>query len=197
MSIFINTDEDDRVQKVNIDDLFAKKQRKDQKQLSIYNKLLNRVHKRINTTARSRSTDTHIWFIVPEYIFGEPVYDNADCTGYLVANLETNGFHVRYMHPNTLFVSWSNWVPSYVRNEIKNKTGLVIDEKGNIKKKPSDDDEDVEDEDINMRMFNDKQPAASDKPKKEYNDTNDYKPTGKFVYNPEMVETLEKRVSFK
>ena len=91
MSVFIHTDEDDNVQKINIDDLFAKKQRRDLKQLSIYNKLLNRVHKRITATTRGRGTDTHIWFNVPEYIFGEPVYDNADCTGYLVAKLEANG----------------------------------------------------------------------------------------------------------
>lgn len=194
MSIFINTDEDDVVQKMNIDNLFAKKQRRDVKQLSIYNKLLNRVHKRINTVARSRSNDTHIWFNVPEYIFGEPVYDNADCTGYLVAQLETNGFHVRYMHPNTLFVSWKNWVPSYVRNEIKKKTGIVIDEKGNVVKKSENSDD--EDEDVNSIMLKDKSNSNA-KPQKQYSDANNYKPTGKLVYNPEMFETIEKKVSFK
>jgi hypothetical protein len=195
MSIFIKTDEDDVVQKMNIDNLFAKKQRRDMKQLSIYNKLLNRVHKRINTVARSRSNDTHIWFNVPEYIFGEPVYDNADCTGYLVAQLETNGFYVRYMHPNTLFVSWKNWVPSYVRNEIKKKTGIVIDEKGNIVKKSSENSDD-EDEDVNSIMLKDKSNSNA-KPQKQYSDANNYKPTGKLVYNPEMFETIEKKVSFK
>ena len=193
MSIFINTDEDDVVQKMNIDNLFAKKQRRDMKQLSIYNKLLNRVHKRINTIARSRSNDTHIWFNVPEFIFGEPVYDNADCTGYLVAQLEKNGFHVRYMHPNTLFVSWKNWIPSYVRNEIKKKTGIVIDEKGNVVKKQSDNDDD---EDVNSIMLNDKS-NPNVKPQKQYSDANNYKPTGKLVYNPEMFETIEKKVTFK
>lgn len=194
MSIFIKTDEDDVVQKMNIDNLFAKKQRRDMKQLSIYNKLLNRVHKRINTVARSRSNDTHIWFNVPEYIFGEPVYDNADCTGYLVAQLETNGFHVRYMHPNTLFVSWKNWVPSYVRNEIKKKTGIVIDEKGNVVKKSENSDD--EDDDVNSIMLKDKD-KSNGKSQKQYSDANNYKPTGKLVYNPEMFETIEKKVSFK
>jgi len=200
MSVFINTDEDDVVQKINMDDLFEKKQRRDLKQLSIYNKLLNRVHKRITTTARGRAKDTHIWFNVPEYIFGEPVYDNADCTGYLVANLEKNGFHVRYMHPNTLFVSWNTWVPSYVRNEIKKKTGVVLDEKGNVvKKRSEEEEEEEEEEDINLAMFNDKHRPTEkqQKQQKQYNDVSDYKPTGKLVYNPEMIETLEKKVSFK
>ena len=195
MSIFIQTDEEDIVQKMNIDDLFARKQRRDLKQLSIYNKILNRVHKRITATTRGRSTDTHIWFNVPEYIFGEPVYDNADCTGYLVAKLESNGFSVRYMHPNTLFVSWNEWIPSYVRNEVKKKTGILLDEKGNIKKKPGE--EDDEDTDINSILLNDKQSAPVAKPQTQYTDTKDYKPTGKLVYNPEMLERVEKKVTFR
>ena len=197
MSIFLQTDEDDVVQKMNIDDLFAKKQRHDLKQLSIYNKLLNRVHKRITATTRGRSVDTHIWFNVPEYIFGEPVYDNADCTGYLVAKLGAEGFSVRYMHPNTLFVSWKDWIPSYVRNEVKKKTGILLDEKGNIKKKAGEEEEEAEEEDVNSIMLGDRHTAPGAKPQKQYADTKDYKPTGKLVYNPEMLEHLEKKVSFR
>jgi hypothetical protein len=44
--------------------------------------------------------------------------------------LQTNGFQVRYFHPNTIFISWNHWVPSYVRNEIKKKTGIVVNEYG-------------------------------------------------------------------
>ena len=198
MSVFIHTDEDDNVQKINIDDLFAKKQRRDLKQLSIYNKLLNRVHKRITATTRGRGTDTHIWFNVPEYIFGEPVYDNADCTGYLVAKLEANGFFVKYMHPNTLFISWGNLIPSYVRNEVKKKTGVVLDEKGNVIKNNDDEDEYEDESDYNSIMLNGTKQDGNPTPQpKQYTDTKDYKPTGKLVYNPEMFEKLEKKVSFK
>ena len=43
MSFFIYHDEEDINQKMNIDDLFEKQQQHDLKQLSIYNKLLNRI----------------------------------------------------------------------------------------------------------------------------------------------------------
>ena len=151
MSNFLYVDDVETVGKVNIDDLFEKNQRRDLKQVAIFNKLLNRIHKRITLTSRSMRKDTHIWFTVPEYIFGEPIYDQGDCIGYLVVKLEENGFYVRYMHPNTLFVSWNNWVPSYVRNEIKKKTGIVLDEKGNIIKK-----EDEDSNDPNSNILNDK-----------------------------------------
>jgi hypothetical protein len=191
MSCFIyNTDEESN-RKINIDELFDKKQRRDLKQLEIYNKILNRVHRRITLISRNKSSDTHIWFTVPEYIFGEQLYDNADCTGYIVAKLEENGFHVKYMHPNTLFISWNNWVPSYVRTQIKKKTGIVIDEKGNIVEKL----EEGKEGDVNSKLINGK-PSVSDKNAKQYTPVDQYKPTGNLVYNQDVFEKLEKKVSF-
>ena len=188
MACYLTVDDEEAMGKVNIDELYEKKQRRDQKQLAIFNKILNRIHKRIKFTSNNKSNDKHIWFTVPEYIFGEPVYDQGDCIGYLVNKLEENGFHVRYVHPNTLFVSWKNWVPSYIRSEIMKKTGLVIHEKGNLVEK-----NDGEDDDPNSKVLNDNN-NPNQKQKKEYTPINQYKPTGNLVYNPEMLENLEKKI---
>jgi hypothetical protein len=190
MSCFLFNNDDESKKKINIDDLYERKQQRDLKQLNIFNKILNRVHKRITITARNKTNETHIWFTIPEYIFGEPIYDKGDCTGYIVANLEENGFHVRYIHPNTLFVSWKNWVPSYVRNEIKKKTGVVLDEKGNIIKKTEDNDE--ENGEMDSKLFNDKKNNLQ-KNGKQYTPIDQYKPTGNLIYNKEMFEKIEKR----
>jgi hypothetical protein len=190
MSIFLYVNDEETRGKVNIDELYDKSQQRDLKQLAIFNKILNRVHKRITTTARNKRNDKHIWFLVPEYIFGEPIYDQGECIAYLVVKLEENGFYVRYMHPNTLFVSWNNWVPSYVRNEIKKKTGIVLDEKGNIIKKQEDDESD---NDPNNKLLNDKNNNLQ-KPGKQYTSVKDYKPTGNLVYNPEMFEKIERKI---
>jgi len=190
MSVFLYVNDEETRGKVNIDDLYDRSQQRDLKQLSIFNKILNRVHNRITTTAKNKRNDKHIWFIVPEYIFGEPIYDQGECIAYLVVKLEENGFYVRYMHPNTLFVSWNNWVPSYVRNEIKKKTGIVLDEKGNIIKK---DDEEEVDNDPNNKLLNGKNTNLQ-KPGKQYTSIKDYKPTGNLVYNTEMFEKIEKKI---
>jgi hypothetical protein len=195
MSYFLYTNEDDNNNKIDIDGLFEKRQKRDLRQLSIYNKILNRVQKRIKFTSRARTNETHIWFNVPEFIFGEPIYNNGDCTGYLVAKLEEDGFHVRYIHPNTLFISWGKWIPSYVRDEIRKKTGKKIDEHGNIIEKHNKQEEEHDTNDPNSGMFNDNQNNLQ-KEAKQYNDTNDYKPTGKLVYTNDMFEKIEKKVSF-
>ena len=85
---FLFTDDDDNIQNVNIDELYEKQQERDLRQLSIFNKILNRIHHRIKLTSRTKKRDKHIWFQIPEFIFGEPVYKKDDCIGYIVAKLE-------------------------------------------------------------------------------------------------------------
>ena len=188
MSIFL-FDEEETKGKINIDDLYEKQQKKDLKQVSIFNKIMNRIHNKIRITARNRNGDKYIWFTVPEYIFGEPVYQQADCIAYLVDKLEENKFHIRYMHPNSLFVSWAHIVPGYVRNEIKKKMGLIVDEYGNVVEKL----EGREDVNLNERLMK-TQAAAAMPEKKVYTPITNYKPTGKFVYDPSLFETLEKKL---
>ncbi len=184
---FLFVEDDERLSKINIDDLYENKKKRDLKQISIFNKILNRVHKRIQLTARNRINDKYIWFVVPEYIFGEPIYDKAECIAYVVSKLETDKFHIRYVHPNTLFVSWEHWIPSYVRTEFKKKTGLVLDERGNVIDKSE-----PENESPATKQWVDK----NGKPQKEYTPIGKYKPTGNLVYNPEMFEKIEKKVTF-
>jgi len=194
MSCFLFADEEDKNKKINIDDLYARQKDRDLKQLAIFNKILNRVQKRIQTVSRTKQSDKHIWFTIPEYLFGEPVYDKGDCTAYLVTKLEENGFDVKYMHPNTLFVSWKNWVPSYVRTEIKKKTGYIVDEKGNVLDKLDRDGGDKygDQDDPNSRMLNERNQPI--KTTKVFTPIDQYKPTGNLVYKPEMFEKIEKKI---
>ena len=190
MSCFLFTDDSDKVQNVNIDELYEKRQQRDLRQVSIFNKILNRIHKRIKVTGRSKINDQYIWFTIPEYIFGEPVYNKADCIAYIIAKLESNKFHIRYMHPNTLYVSWSNWVPSYVRSEYKKRTGVNVDELGQVINKI--DKNEIIDDPNNTILNNGE---SSEKPKKIYNSTDNYRPTGKLVYNPDIFDKIEKKVN--
>ena len=107
-SCILFSNEDDAVRKVNIDELYERNQRRDLKQISVFNKILNRIHKRITITARNKLNDKHIWFIVPSFLFGEPVYDQTDCIAYVITKLRDNGFFIKFIHPSTLFISWDS-----------------------------------------------------------------------------------------
>ena len=112
---------------------------------------------------------------------GEPVYDKGECIGYLVSQLEQNGFFVKYVHPQTLFVSWHNWIPSYVRNEIKKKTGVNVDERGNVISYQ-------EEEEQNKKSI------SGEKEGKTYSSVKDYKPSGNLLYSQDILDKLEKRL---
>lgn len=191
MSCLLYVDDEEARNKISIDDLYEKKHQRDLKQISIFNKILNRIHKRIQLTGRNKKNDRHIWFTVPEFIFGEPNYDQGECLGYIIAKLEENGFFTKYMHPNTLFVSWENWVPSYTRNEIKKKFGIVLDEKGTVLEK-LDENIEIESHDPNVRLAQ----MNSKKEQRQFTPIDSYKPTGNLVYHPDMFEKIEKKVTF-
>uniref|UniRef100_A0A6C0DSG6 Uncharacterized protein n=1 Tax=viral metagenome TaxID=1070528 RepID=A0A6C0DSG6_9ZZZZ len=198
MSCLLFANDEESNTKINIDELFERNQSKEMRQLSIFNKILNRIHKRITFTSRFKPKDQHIWFTVPEYIFGEPIYDNGDCIGFLFKKLEENGFNVRYVHPNTMFITWNHWIPSYVRQKVKKETGMVIDERGNIISKK----EDADDNNLNNGIFNDNRSNKDtnqngQKQQREYTSVSEYKPTGNLIYNKDMFEKLEKKVSFQ
>lgn len=129
-NIFTLENIEDFSEKINMDELYEKKRHYDLNQLNLFNKILNRIHVRIKTTSRQKIDEQFCWFIVPEIIIGVPKYDQPACIAYLIDKLKNNGFNVKYIHPNTLFISWSHWVPSYVRTELKNKTGIIVNEYG-------------------------------------------------------------------
>jgi hypothetical protein len=193
-SCILFVDEDDVARKVNIDELYEKNHRRDLKQVAIFNKILNRVHKRITLTSRNTQMEKHIWFAIPSFIFGEPVYDQTECIAYVITKLEENGFFIRYMHPSTLFISWDNWVPSYTRHEIKKKTGIVLDEKGNIIDRLE---KSGATNDLNSTLLNERSGGApAQKEQKQYTPIDKYKPTGNLIYGKDTIEKLEKKVTF-
>lgn len=177
-NIFTLENFDNFTDKLNLDELYERKKSQDQNELELYNKILNRVHVRIKLTSK-QNTDTPIcWFLIPEVIIGVPKYNQANCIGYIISKLKTNGFRVRYIDPNLLMISWAHFVPSYVRQEFKRKYGQAIDENGNIlEENQQDREKSNKDTNANYLMESLTKTAAKTTTKK-YNPTSSYKPSG-------------------
>jgi len=214
----------ENVEKLNLDELYEKKQEQDKNKLFTYNKILTRIHEKIKLTSRQKCSQQFCWFVVPEIILGVANYDHAGCIAYLVDKLQENKFMVRYTHPNLLLISWLHYVPNYVRTEFKKKTGTAIDEygrpilydaEGNVIK--------YKDavggggggggglprtpEDANALLYNQRGGGGGDAvagggaagggaggDKKEYKPTDSYRPTGNLVYNQEYFQKLGDRL---
>ena len=136
-TIFNMGDDDDNFdERINMDDLYERKQNRDMSKINIYRKILSQVHKKIKLTSRQNVDVQCCWYVFPEVILGVPGYNQANCVTYVMHELKENGFALQYTNPNLLFVSWKHWVPSYVRNEIHKRTGYKVDGMGKIIDKP-------------------------------------------------------------
>jgi len=197
-NIFTLENIEDFSEKLNIDELYEKKRNQDLNKLALFNKILNRIHVKIKSVSRQKIDEQFCWYLVPEIIIGVPKYDQAACIAYLMDKLKKSGFNVRYIHPNMLFISWIHWVPSYVRSELKKKTGISVDEYGNkivenneedgfvksITNQPSDPNDYI----LNIKS-NDND--SKNKQKKEYTPIKSYKPLGNLVYDDDILNKIE------
>jgi hypothetical protein len=192
-NIFTLENIEDFSEKVNIDELYEKKRKQDLNKLDLFNKILNRIHVKIKTISRQKVDEQACWFLVPETMIGVPRYDQAGCIAYLISKLQTNGFNVRYIHPNLLFISWNHWVPSYVRTEIKKKTGITLNEYGKKVEENDDDVKTIEPSNPNDYMLRDQnmEQKSGKGPKKEYTPIKSYKPSGNLIYDDELLNKIE------
>ena len=191
-----NTNDNDSL-KININELYQKKQIKDINTKNNYNKILSRIHSKIRCASKGIHEVYHCWYIMPEMLIGIPNYDYRDCTAYIIEQLRNNGFIVRYTHPNLLFISWNHWIPDYVRNEYKKKTGILINEYGNKidvnnEDNISDDKKILTNNNNNNNNNNNILLSKKIKPsKQEYNNISQYKPSGSVVYTEKILKHLD------
>ncbi len=174
-------------EKINIDELYEKKRQIDVNKLELFKKILNRIHVRIKTTAKQSTAERFCWYVIPEIIIGVPKYDQGACIAYVMDTLQKNGFQVRYFHPNTIFISWDHWVPTYVRTEIKKKTGVNINEYGEKIEDEKGDDDDNEYQEVATKGNPNLEQIKNSK---KYTPINSYKPSGKLVYSEDLLNKL-------
>jgi len=174
-------------EKINIDELYEKKRQIDVNKLELFKKILNRIHVRIKTTAKQSTAERFCWYVIPEIIIGVPKYDQGACIAYVMDTLQKNGFQVRYFHPNTVFISWDHWVPTYVRTEIKKKTGVNINEYGEKIEDEKGDDDDTEYQQVAIKGNPNLEQIKNSK---KYTPINSYKPSGKLVYSEDLLNKL-------
>ncbi len=190
-----------KIEKLNIDDLYRQQKKTNEHKIGVYNKILERVHSKIKYTSRLRNSDNFTFFIIPEFILGLPRFDTASCTAYIIEKLKENGFITKYTYPNLLFVSWSHYIPLHERNEYKKRTGITIDGFGKVIRRKHDNNNNNNNNldyssNPNGLMFKSlkKDVEVAAKPKKDYNDISNYKPTG-MIYSSELIKTIRDKVN--
>lgn len=103
--------------RLNPNDLFERRMKRDHARLRAYNQLLTTIHQRIYTTSQMSGNANFITYTVPPFIFGLPKIDLQDCIVYLVYMLRQSGYEVRYTYPNLLYISWRHHEKNYLMTQ--------------------------------------------------------------------------------
>lgn len=97
--------------------LFETRVRRDAAKLRAYNQILTQIQSRIKTTAALPGNPNYLLYTVPPFILGLPAIDLQDCIVYVVHQLRTGGYEVRFTYPNLLFISWKHYEQEYMREQ--------------------------------------------------------------------------------
>ena len=181
----LNQENDEFEENISLDDLYEERQQADAFQVETYKKVLTRIHKKIKMSARLKKDNTYCFFLVPVMMFGCPKYDTQKCITYVIEKLVKNGFHLKYTHPNLIFISWSHYIPNFQRDEIKQKTGVTIDGFGNIVNKKKQE----QSSDLSLTTLSSTNTNSSSKQDNNFKDISKYKPSG--IYDEGMIMKLK------
>ena len=97
--------------------LFEKRVARDAAKLRAYNQVLTQIQHRIKVTAEMAGNQNYLLYTVPPFILGLPAIDLQDCIVYVVHQLRTGGFEVKFTYPNLLYISWKHYEQEYMREQ--------------------------------------------------------------------------------
>ena len=89
---------------LNIYELHDEINKKKEKRTRSFDKILETCHQKIINASKKELFK--VYFDVPDFVLGLPVYDLSECIKYIVKSLENNGFLVKYIFPKLLYISW-------------------------------------------------------------------------------------------
>lgn len=108
------------MKKLNILDLHRNITNKKQKRIACFEKVLELCHKKIVSSADNKKV--RIFYEVPDFMLGYPLYDLNDCITFVMDSLKSNGFIATYYFPKYLYISWDlDEIDECKKNAKKNK----------------------------------------------------------------------------
>ena len=91
---------------ININQLHQINEKRAKDRIASYEKILQKCHQKIKSTSLKHKGNTFCFYVVPNLVFGVPIFNQNECIVYIVQALIKNGFYVVYTHPNLIYISW-------------------------------------------------------------------------------------------
>jgi hypothetical protein len=89
---------------VKAQELINVQKEREKKKFITFEKVFSNIEKKI--VKASASNFYYIWYEIPQYIIGFPLYSYVECIEYIIEKLKKNGFKIEKFEPNILLISW-------------------------------------------------------------------------------------------
>lgn len=124
------------MKRLNILDLHRSMNERKLKRTACFEKVLENCHKKIKASAANNKYK--IYYEVPDYMMGYPLYDLNECIKFVVDSLNRNGFLAVYYFPRYVYVSWDFEEIESAKKSVKNATPQqILDPRMQVTYKPS------------------------------------------------------------
>jgi len=93
--------------------LFDVRLKKDKARHRAYNQILEQALQKVAHSAVQPNQPTFVYYNIPPFVLGLPALDLKDCVVYVVHQLRSQAYEVRYTYPNLLWISWAHHEHKY------------------------------------------------------------------------------------
>jgi len=105
--------------RISLSELYTLKEKKNSAKYTTFDKIIETCHVKIKNTATIGGMN--IFYEIPYYVYGKPLYKIKDCIDYVVDSLRKNGLCVQILPEPNLNIIYISWNP----NEISKKKMLM------------------------------------------------------------------------
>ena len=89
---------------VKAEDLIKNQQEREKIKFKTFSKIYNNIEKKISLA--STSDFYYIWYEIPEFIIGFPLYNLEECKTYVIKQIKNNGFTIEEFDENIILITW-------------------------------------------------------------------------------------------
>ena len=89
---------------VKAQDLINSQKEREKIKYKTFSKIYNNIEKKINFA--SSSNYYYVWYEIPEFIIGFPLYNLEECKNIVTKQLKDNGFTIEEFNGNIILISW-------------------------------------------------------------------------------------------
>ena len=89
---------------VKAQDLINIQKEREKIKYKTFSKIYSNIEKKINLA--SSNNFYYVWYEIPEFIIGYPLYNLEDCKNIIIKQIKENGFIIEEFDKNIILITW-------------------------------------------------------------------------------------------